>query len=338
MINIEEILKKIGNTIKKNIVIISKNEKIVFPKDFHFEIQLSDIIQNVNKNYGGYNIYKINTNYNNFYACIESKEYKLDQTIELVLYMLEAAMNKRYSLSQYVKDILNGNYKDKNLIEIQDKYKVIVDNYLLLLEYPDLYKDEIHEIIIHSLDTSLVLNYKNHILILSNEENIDDICNDLAKNILSDLFVECSIIIGGKIKNIKDLSIIYENCLETIGLKKKFVLSDYVLNYEKMYMYRIVSSMKKELKNKILNNIFNSNTRQIMDQEMEGTIDAFFKNNLNLTDTAKKIFIHRNTLLYRIEKIHKYTGFDLRKFEDSWLFKLAWLIKGEHKIEKEDNL
>ena len=68
-----------------------------------------------------------------------------------------------------------------------------------------------------------------------------------------------------------------------------------------------------------------------IDKELEHMIDEYFKNNLNITDTAKAIHVHRNTLLYRIDKIQNYTNLDLRNFEDSMTFKIAWLIRKEHK-------
>ena len=63
-----------------------------------------------------------------------------------------------------------------------------------------------------------------------------------------------------------------------------------------------------------------------MDQEILTTIDTFFANNLNVSETARQLFVHRNTLVYRLDKIQKSTGLDLRVFEDAITFKIALMV------------
>ena len=64
-----------------------------------------------------------------------------------------------------------------------------------------------------------------------------------------------------------------------------------------------------------------------MDQETLFTIQKFFENSLNVSETSRKLFVHRNTLVYRLEKIKKITGLDLREFEDAIVFKVALMVK-----------
>ena len=64
-----------------------------------------------------------------------------------------------------------------------------------------------------------------------------------------------------------------------------------------------------------------------LDQETLFTIYKFFENNLNVSETARKLFVHRNTLVYRLEKIKKLTGLDLREFDDAITFKVALMVK-----------
>ena len=72
--------------------------------------------------------------------------------------------------------------------------------------------------------------------------------------------------------------------------------------------------------------VFTDEFSDMVKGELGITIEEFFRNNLNITDTAAKLYIHRNTLLYRLDKIYRCTGFDLKRFEDSWLFRLAWMV------------
>ena len=64
-----------------------------------------------------------------------------------------------------------------------------------------------------------------------------------------------------------------------------------------------------------------------LDEDTLDTINRFFENNLNVSETARKLYVHRNTLVYRLEKVKKITGLDLREFEDAILFKVAVMVK-----------
>ena len=76
-----------------------------------------------------------------------------------------------------------------------------------------------------------------------------------------------------------------------------------------------------------LQEVFKKNPIDALDQETLFTINKFFENNLNVSETARKLFVHRNTLVYRLEKIKKLTGLDLREFDDAITFKVALMVK-----------
>ena len=73
--------------------------------------------------------------------------------------------------------------------------------------------------------------------------------------------------------------------------------------------------------------LFNRKTARLFNDEMLHTIEMFFAKDLNLSDTARQLYIHRNTLVYRLEKIKKLTGLDLREFDDAIVFKVALMVK-----------
>ena len=76
-----------------------------------------------------------------------------------------------------------------------------------------------------------------------------------------------------------------------------------------------------------LQEVFKKNPIDALDQETLFTINKFFENNLNVSETARKLFVHRNTLVYRLEKIKKLTRLDLREFDDAITFKVALMVK-----------
>ena len=76
-----------------------------------------------------------------------------------------------------------------------------------------------------------------------------------------------------------------------------------------------------------LQEVFKKNPIDALDKETLFTIHKFFENNLNVSETARKLFVHRNTLVYRLEKIKKITGLDLREFDDAITFKVALMVR-----------
>ena len=73
--------------------------------------------------------------------------------------------------------------------------------------------------------------------------------------------------------------------------------------------------------------MFKKNTIESLDQETLFTINKFFENNLNVSETSRKLFVHRNTLVYRLEKIRKLTGLDLRQFDHAIVFRVALMVR-----------
>ncbi|MCR4907878.1 MAG: helix-turn-helix domain-containing protein, partial [Lachnospiraceae bacterium] len=75
-----------------------------------------------------------------------------------------------------------------------------------------------------------------------------------------------------------------------------------------------------------ISEIFGGHSPEDFDEEMLITIDKFFENSLNVSETSRQLFIHRNTLVYRLDKLQKMTGLDLRIFEDAITFKIALMV------------
>ena len=75
-----------------------------------------------------------------------------------------------------------------------------------------------------------------------------------------------------------------------------------------------------------LKEVFSGNALRQLDEETLSTVNLFFENSLNISETARKMYVHRNTLVYRLEKIQKITGLDVRVFDDALTFKIALMV------------
>ena len=90
---------------------------------------------------------------------------------------------------------------------------------------------------------------------------------------------------------------------------------------------RIIYQLPTTLCELFLSEVFKKESIDSLDSETLYTIQKFFENNLNVSETSRKLFVHRNTLVYRLEKIKKLTGLDLREFDDAIVFKVALMVK-----------
>ena len=100
-----------------------------------------------------------------------------------------------------------------------------------------------------------------------------------------------------------------------------------IINYENLGIGRLIYQLPTTLCDIYLTEVFKKNSIDALDQETLFTINKFFENNLNVSETSRKLYVHRNTLVYRLEKIKKLTGLDLREFDHAIVFKVALMVR-----------
>ncbi len=133
--------------------------------------------------------------------------------------------------------------------------------------------------------------------------------------------------IGTIVNHIRDLARAYKEAQVAIDVGKVFDTEKAIINYENLGIGRLIYQLPTTLCEMFLQEVFKKNPISSLDNETLFTINKFFENNLNVSETARKLFVHRNTLVYRLEKIKKLTGLDLREFDDAITFKVALMVK-----------
>ena len=114
----------------------------------------------------------------------------------------------------------------------------------------------------------------------------------------------------------------YTDAEEAIRLGKRFPSGGSVFTYGHMAAERLMNAVPARERARLRKELFTPEAQKLLGSEMMETIDAFFRNDLNLSTTARELFIHRNTLIYRLDKIRKVTGYDLKRFQDAAAFRL----------------
>ncbi|MBP3606013.1 MAG: helix-turn-helix domain-containing protein [Clostridia bacterium] len=133
--------------------------------------------------------------------------------------------------------------------------------------------------------------------------------------------------ISSVVENLKNLANAYKEARIALEVGKVFDIERPVMSYENLGIGRLIYQLPTTLCEIFLQEVFKKGSLESLDRETLMTVQSFFENNLNVSETSRKLFVHRNTLVYRLEKIRKLTGLDLREFDHAVTFKVALMVK-----------
>ena len=157
--------------------------------------------------------------------------------------------------------------------------------------------------------------------------DIEKMAKSIADTLNSEFYTKVSIGIGTVVDNIKDLARSYKEAQVALEVGKVFDTEKNIISYENLGIGRLIYQLPTTLCEMFLQEVFKNGSLDALDRETLMTIQCFFENNLNVSETSRKLFVHRNTLVYRLEKIRKLTGLDLREFDQAITFKVALMDK-----------
>ena len=156
---------------------------------------------------------------------------------------------------------------------------------------------------------------------------LEQLAQSVSDTLNSEFYCRVGIGIGTIVDNIKDLARSYKEAQIAIEVGKVFESEKEIISYENLGIGRLIYQLPTTLCEMFLTEVFKHGSLETLDKETLQTIQVFFDNNLNVSETSRKLFVHRNTLVYRLEKIRKLTGLDLRQFDHAITFKVALMVK-----------
>lgn len=131
---------------------------------------------------------------------------------------------------------------------------------------------------------------------------------------------------GTVVQELKDVSKSYKEAMMAMDVGKIFYVEKKVNAYGNLGIGRLIYQLPINLCRIFIDEIFGDNNPKDFDEEIVSTVNKFFENNLNVSETSRQLFVHRNTLVYRVEKLQKSTGLDVRTFDDALTFKIAMMV------------
>ena len=172
---------------------------------------------------------------------------------------------------------------------------------------------------------------KNVILIKAlegevNNELLDGVANTIVDMMRSEAMINARVSYGTVVNELSEISKSYKEAQIAMDVGKIFYAEKMVAAYHTLGIGRLIFHLPDKPCKMFIDEIFGKNDPATLDEETMNTLNTFFENNLNVSETARQLYVHRNTLVYRIERIQESTGLNLRSFDDALIFKIAMMV------------
>ena len=244
--------------------------------------------------------------------------------LDLLAFLVKSKLEEVFkNKNQLIKSLLDGYEVDEEVVK--NVYNMLNKEFTLINIYVE---NNINEVILDLKECYYnneveILKLKGYILIIGEfeelVEHVASIKELVATNNKGKTYISYTIV-----PNYKEFKKLYKESLYKIELAIKYNLVEDVFDDKKLVFEGIIDSVNREMKEKVSQS-FNKGF-SLLDNDMIKTIEMFFKCGLNLSETAKALYIHRNTLIYRLDKIQKYTTYDIREFNSAVLFKIVFFL------------
>ena len=251
---------------------------------------------------------------------------------------LVIAYKERFDRNNFFQNLLLDNLL---LVDIYNRAKklhveVSCPRAVYLIETKD-EKDGIVSEVLKSMFSSQAGDYvtavdESSLILIKSVENTTtpQALHELAETIVAmmnaEALLDVKVAYGTVVQELKDVSKSYKEAKMALDVGKIFYAEKKVIAYSTLGIGRLIYQLPVNLCKIFIEEIFGDNVPYDLDEETLNTLNKFFENNLNVSETSRQLFVHRNTLVYRIEKIQKSTGLDLRSFDDALTFKIALMV------------
>ena len=265
---------------------------------------------------------------------------KMCQLASITLGNLKSLYDEKYDKSSFIKNIILDNilpsdiYVKSNELHFNSEESRAV----LVLKFQGASASAPYEIVqgtVTDKNKDYVISISEQDIVIVKEVSGEDEFEELGRYAESLLAAVNAAAPGAKlligissvVDSLKDLARAYKEAKISLEVGKVFDIEKPIMSFENLGIGRLVYQLPTTLCEIFLQEVFKKGSLDSLDRETLMTVQSFFENNLNVSETSRKLFVHRNTLVYRLEKIRKLTGLDLREFDHAVTFKVALMVK-----------
>ena len=168
------------------------------------------------------------------------------------------------------------------------------------------------------------------------DSSLEQTAHMLVDTLNAEAMTSVRVAYGNPAKALKSVSQSFKEARMALEVGKIFYTDRTVVSYGRLGLGRLIYQLPVPLCELFMKETFKENIFQELDDETLMTIRRFFENDLNISETARQMYVHRNTLVYRLEKLEKTIGLDIRKFEEALTFKIAMMVESYLKYTREN--
>lgn len=220
-----------------------------------------------------------------------AKKLRIENNVPRVVFLIETEIDKEFNVVEIVRSIFPT--KQKDFVTAVDEKSII-----------------------------LVKELKEK----DSKEEIDQISKHIYDTLSAEAMTSVYVAIGTVVNDLKNVSASYKEAKMALEVGKIFEENKKIVNYEQLGIGRLIYQLPAPLCKMFINEVLHGLSMDQFDEETLTTVNKFFENNLNVSETSRQLYIHRNTLVYRLDKLQKMTGLDLRNFDDAIIFKIMLMV------------
>lgn len=279
---------------------------------------------------------------NEYYAFVEGTDetaYKYVSLLSVALSNLQQFYDEKYDRNNFVKNVVLDNilpgdiqlkarelHFNSSVTRVVFLIRIVASNDVSAFDViQNLFPDKSKDFVFTISETDIVLIKEVRPNIESGD--LEKLAFSIADTLLSEFYTMVNIGVGTVVDNVRNLAVSFREAQIALEVGKVFDTDKSIISYENLGIARLIYHLPTNLCETFLKEVFKKGSIESLDQETLFTIQKFFENNLNVSETSRKLFVHRNTLVYRLEKIKKLTGLDLREFDHAIIFKIALMVK-----------
>ena len=263
---------------------------------------------------------------------------KMAEMLSITLGNIKSLYDEKYDRVSFIKNIILDNilpsdiYIKSNELHFSEEFRIVI-----VLKFQGSSPSSPYEIVqslIADKTKDYVIGISEQDIVIVKEvtaqtvaSDVEDFARDMIASITKEHQAKLLVGISSIVENLKDLARAYKEARISLEVGKVFDIEKPIMCYENLGIGRLIYQLPTTLCEIFLSEVFKKGSLESLDRETLMTVQSFFENNLNVSETSRKLFVHRNTLVYRLEKIRKLTGLDLREFDHAVTFKVALMVK-----------
>ena len=273
---------------------------------------------------------------------VEGEDQKADELSSVFAVSFGSIKNlydEKHDKASFIKNVMLDNIlssdiyiKSKELHFDNDACRVVF--LIKFYSHTDMLPFEIVQDMFPDKNTDYVVNVGEQDIVLVKEvpsaeeiEDIEELAKSIAQTLSTEFYAKVAIGISSVVSGLKDLARAYKEARVALEVGKVFDTEKNIIGYDNLGIGRLIYQLPTTLCEIFLQEVFKKGSLESLDRDTLDTVQRFFEYNLNVSETSRNLFVHRNTLVYRLEKIRKITGLDLRNFDQAITFKVALMVK-----------